>query len=196
MDGLANLGGPEAEKAVLDATSSSDKELRAAAVHALGRNASTPAAAAQLEKLATDPDREVANAAFWGLASSSPDKAAKIAEAQMKSTDVDVRRSAMQVSHMLEPDRARELLLAGLSDGDPTVAQTAARNLGMIGDSASQNALAALVTREDANPKVRRAAADTLAEIGGDTARRFADVIAKLRGEGSSGHGVVIDREE
>ncbi len=196
MDGLSTIGGPEAEKAVLDATSSNDHDLRTAAVHALGRNASSPAAAARLEKLAADPDREVANAAFWGLASTSPDKAAKIAEGQMKSADVDVRRSTMQVCHMLEPERARELLLGGLADADPTVAVTAAHNLTQIGDTASQNALAALLTRDDANPQVRRAAADALGEIGGETARRFADLIAQHGSAGRGDGAVIIDREE
>ncbi len=179
LDGLASLGGTQAEKVIIEASSSTDKELRGAAVQALARGPASASSTAQLEKLAKDSDRGVANSAFWSLAQHAPEKAASLAAEQMKSADVEARRTAVQACHMLEPDRARELLLGGLNDADPTVATVAARNLVNIGDTTSQNALAALLSRDDANPEVRRAAADALGEIGGEVAHRFADLIAQ-----------------
>jgi HEAT repeat protein len=102
-------------------------------------------------------------------------KAEPTAENQQKIRDLlddqnrDVRATAVNALVSIGVDDAADLARTALADDDGFVRATAAKLLGDLGDPADADRLAVRL-REDADPIVRRRAAEALNRIGGETA--------------------------
>jgi len=81
----------------------------------------------------------------------------------------DVRATAVNALVSIGVDDAAELARAALADDDGFVRATAAKLLGDLGDPANADRLVVRLS-EDADPIVRRRAAEALSRIGGETA--------------------------
>jgi HEAT repeat protein len=179
LGALASVGGSEAERAIATVATTGSPEDRLTATQSLAQLGAD--AAGPLEKLAHDADPDVARTALLGLAADAPDRAARVIGDVAHATDPQTRLVAIQATQQLEPDDASRILVAALRDGDVSVTQTAAAGLGRLGTPEGEAALADLMTLPTAPYEAQRAAADALAEAGGEVATRYASVIARLR---------------
>jgi len=175
------MGGADAERAIMAAAGAGGEPgARRVAVNSLGR-IGTPDANRQLETLAKDEDTGIARTAFYALARSSPEGAARIATQTMASDDSAAKLTAIQLSGQLDQDSMRRVLLAGVKDSDPNVLNASAQALAQIGGPEAQSALGDILTAPDSPDASRRSAAEALESMGGDATQRYAAEIAKYK---------------
>jgi HEAT repeat protein len=188
VQGLASIGGPEAERAVTQVATAGATEPRARvfAVSALGRMG-TPEANRQLETLTADKDNGIARTALYALARTAPESAAKVASHAMSTGDAQAKLVAVQISNQLDQDSMKSILMAGVKDEDPNVLEASARALGQIGGPDAQRALADILTSSTSTEEARHMAADVLDEMGGDGVQRYKTEIGKYKSNQSGG---------
>jgi HEAT repeat protein len=186
LQGLASIGGPDAERAITQVVTAPGTEPRARvfAVSALGR-IGTPEANRQLETLTSDKDSGIARTALYALARTAPDSAAKVASQAMSTGDAQAKLVAVQISSQLDQDSMKRILLAGVKDEDPSVLEASARALGQIGGPDAQRALGDILLGSSTSDDARRMAADVLDDMGGDGAARYKDQIQKFKSDQS-----------
>ncbi|HEY2367773.1 MAG TPA: HEAT repeat domain-containing protein, partial [Polyangiaceae bacterium] len=176
--GLARVGGDRAERALIDATTDEDGSTKNAAIRALGTMHS-PTAQQQLEKLAGG-DGTTARTAFTSLASSAPDRAAKLADRIMATGDADMRQTILQSAAQFPNDVSRRISVTALRDTNESVVSSAVSNLENIGGQDAQQALLDLLG-SDAPLTSKRAAADALQRGATETAQQHQSIIDKWR---------------
>jgi HEAT repeat protein len=182
VQGLASIGGPEAERAVAQVATATDGEPRSRiyAVSALGR-LGTQDANRELVTLAADKNEAVARTALYALARNAPDSAAKLATRSMNGGDASARLLAVQISSQLDQDSMKQILLAGVKDEDGSVFESSARALGQLGGPDAVRALGDVLTSSSATDDARKTAAEAIDDMGGDAAQRYKDLIAKYK---------------
>lgn len=176
--GLARIGGDRAERAIIDATTDEDGATKGAAIRALG-TMHTQTAQQQLEKLAGG-DGVTARTAFTSLASSAPDRAAKLADRIMATGDADMRQTILQSAAQFPNDVSRRISVTALRDTNESVVSSAVSNLENIGGTDAQQALLDLLT-SDAPQTSKRAAADALQRSTTEMAQQHQSIIDKWR---------------
>ena len=114
------------------------------------------------------------------LSDVAPGRAADEIQQRASSPVPSVRATAMANAASLPSYTAQPLLLAALRDNDATVASTAVDGLASIGGREAETAIAAILTSEDTDPRVRTVAAMRLAVLGGEAARAHAELIGRF----------------
>jgi HEAT repeat protein len=181
LSALAAVGGSEAEHAIAEFAVSGPRDARLVAAQSLATLGAD--SAAPLETLAHDTDPAVARAALLGLVTDAPDRAARVVADVARAADPQTRLAAIQATEHLDPDDASRILVAALRDTDPNVTQNAATQLGLVGTEAAQEALVSILIHPTAGYETQRAAADALANAGGEIATRYAAMIAAVRAQ-------------
>ncbi len=181
LSGLASLGGAEAERALLEASNRpDDASMRMLAVRSLG-GVHTAAAASQLERFAHDQDPRLASAALRALANSAPDRAIAASDRAVQSSQIGLRRAAVQMTSALPADTARRILTTAVRDADASVASLAITHLTFVGGPEAERALLEVMTDRSSAAEVKQSAAAALDQMGGATARDNAALIDQLK---------------
>lgn len=170
---LGQMGpdGIEAESALLAGLTDSDPHVRAVCAAVLPQvgvpaERAVPALLARLEA-EPQPHYIAALGEYRGGASAAVEPLMQLV--RDVSADADLRREAVWTLGQIGPDAAEALpvLLAALSDERPAVREAAAGAIGMLGDAASEEGVAALtVALSDSGPVVRRNALESLRDFG------------------------------
>lgn len=132
----------ESEKLLADLTSL-DKNVRMAAVMAIGESADATMLPALLDRLGAEPDFFVRDNVIWAIVRMG-DAAVEPTIALLDDANAQVRFHAAHALSKLGDERAVDALLRALADTDASVVQKATYALGSIGDV---RALPALVER-------------------------------------------------
>lgn len=155
------------ESATLLLTTLSDpvKEVRTAAVEALGGLKDTMAVRALIDVLKKDTDAGVRRAAAWALGELDDARAIPaLSDALRGDTDVEVRRNAAQALGEIEDARAMPALSEALRrDKDISVRKAIVEAFSNIEDPASATMLFPLL--KDSDAEMRRLAAEALGSI-------------------------------
>jgi len=116
----------------------------------------------------------------------------------MRSGDADARRAAVQMTGMRQSPIARaRCFFPGLRDADPTVAAAAAHGLNQVGELGVAETPSPRSSRATTRPPTCAAPPPTpLREIGGETAQRFAALIATTASPLRHGHTDYCEFEE
>ena len=169
---LARVGDVRAVEPLIAALADADKGLSCAIVEGLGRIGDARAVESLISKI-NDADADVSGAAaealvLIGAAAVQPLTAAL--KTRKANANASTAKVLVKVLDSIGPDEVEPLksavgsLSACLDGGDQSLRRSAARLLGMIGDThASDRLVAALVDR---SPEVVRAAAGALTELG------------------------------
>jgi HEAT repeat protein len=131
MQALEDRGDPTAQDALLQSTRSSDVELRAAALLALGRSGGASALPALLEA-ATDPNAEIVAAAQQAMVALPGDDANVAIVAALADADDALRRFLIDVIGRRRIASAGAELLPLVNDPDQATRVAALRALGQV----------------------------------------------------------------
>jgi HEAT repeat protein len=181
LSALERIGGADAERALVDATAGGgDIGVRMYAISSLGR-LGTQTAESQLERLAGDKDQNVARVALTTLAQHSPTRATGFVDRAMRSEDARTRSQALDIAASLDAATAKRVALAAIKDPDESVVQSAVSRLAEMGGPEAQAALVDVLSSSKTSQDVKRSAADALDELGGESSRRFSNLIDKYK---------------
>ena len=145
--------------------SSTSAEMREAAVLALGHN-DRIGSAATVQRFLRDESLTVKLAAIWALGRIESRESVAALETVAADREPRVRSSVAWALGQIESPSAVNVLTRMLDDADTTVRINAALALGQIESSEAIPALTRVLER-DQDPRVRRAAAAALGNIGG-----------------------------
>jgi HEAT repeat protein len=172
LEALAAVGGSLAVEPLALALTDEEREVRFAAVRALGRLRSAEGEALGLEQLVSlvqgSHDEELTNAALLALGETGDTRALPILRPLVRSGDPKAAVAAMEALGAFPESRRVEALIDGLSHSAAEVVKAALRALGESHDPRVLLHLGASLDHEAWD--VRRLAADLLGRHGGSAA--------------------------
>ncbi|AUX40913.1 phosphohydrolase [Sorangium cellulosum] len=177
LEGLGRMRGQAAGAALARMASAAPIDDRRKIAEALAGHAGHPGAAAALRKLAGDPDPGVRANAVWSLGAIGDKDALPLLLPLVKDPDAAVAGNAAGALGRLagrapaSAPRAAAALCAAFSDARPYVRANALAGLTVSGARCDGAAARDLLARDPAEA-VRLAAADHLAQVGGEDGRR------------------------
>jgi HEAT repeat protein len=179
LAGLSELGGADAERALLTASRDTDPGVTNSALSYLGR-IKTPSALGRLEEVALGTDSDFTQQAMGVLASAAPERAASLAEQLSRSEDPNARIAVARIAVNLPGAQAERILTAAARDAEADVAREAIGNLASVGGPAAVGTLVEVLKNDGAPSEVRAAAAQTLYAFGGSVAEANSALIEQF----------------
>ncbi len=166
LEAIASRGGDAAREHVTMALADEEREVRLAAVRALGRLGHTDALETLLGSAA---DAELVAAACRALGDADPERCVHVVASLVRSPDAAVACAAVEAVGQLSVPRARDVLIAALDHGDPEVVRLALSEISRVGDARTLSRLGMCLDHQAW--EVRRLAAELLGQDASKEAR-------------------------
>jgi HEAT repeat protein len=174
-------GGPRAEALALSASTSKSNQDRTLAANGLA-DLGTPAAMARLKDMVDDKDSNIAQLALNGLMDKQPAEGKAILANLMRG-DAKSRRRAMESASSVDVEIARPMIFSAIHDPDPQVALLGTQSISRLGGKEAQEAMVELLRAPGSSDKLRKAAAQSLSEMGGGAKDEYQTLIDRYKGD-------------